>query len=670
MWLCTLALLLSPAPETISVHSLLAEMVDRRALSEFPVPPYVALQSSSRDPASVRPGEGDWFANDDRGHFARILERGGRREGVLLDAAGPGAVVRIWSANPAGVLRVYLDGADEPVIAAPMAELLGGADVVPEPLAGVRSRGYDLYLPIPFARRCVVTCDQPDGLYYQVNHRSWPAGTQVASLTAEQLAGLGPALARTGDTLLQRQQTAAGEQHFLFGGTISSLGKDGSGQYTAFSNIAPDRPHAISELRIVARDVDPGDDMDIEQLLRRAVLVLTFDGVDTAAVPLGDFFGSAPGLNPYHSFAMTVDETGMLTCRFLMPYRERTFVRVESLTPEALEIKGFVTLVPYEWTPHTLYFHAAWRHSPAVATRPMTDWNVVSVSARGVLAGDMLTIGNPVKGWWGEGDEKIRVDGESMPSHFGTGTEDYYGYAWASPEPFQAPFHNQTRCDGPGNFGYTSLNRFRTLDAIPFFALLEHDLELWHWTEGIHVSLAATAWFYADLEASEGRSDPRPLARQGVPQLVYRPWRRPGAIEVEGLEVSGSSPGLEAERQELGGRWSGEAQLWVRARAIGDYIELRVPVPEPGRRRIVVWPTRSWDYGQIAFSVDGARAGEPVDSFNAEDPQVVGQAQPVELGEFDLSADGFTLRVEVVGSHPDSRPPHHYFGLDCITLAP
>lgn len=34
--------------------------------------------------------------------------------------------------------------------------------------------------------------------------------------------------------------------------------------------------------------------------------------------------------------------------------------------------------------------------------------------------------------WWGEGDEKLFVDGEKFPSTFGTGSEDYVGYAWAA----------------------------------------------------------------------------------------------------------------------------------------------------------------------------------------------------------------------------------------------
>ena len=41
-------------------------------------------------------------------------------------------------------------------------------------------------------------------------------------------------------------------------------------------------------------------------------------------------------------------------------------------------------------------------------------------------------------GWWGEGDEKFFVDGEKFPSTFGTGSEDYFGYAWCHPGPVPA----------------------------------------------------------------------------------------------------------------------------------------------------------------------------------------------------------------------------------------
>jgi len=46
--------------------------------------------------------------------------------------------------------------------------------------------------------------------------------------------------------------------------------------------------------------------------------------------------------------------------------------------------------------------------------------------------GDQVTVLNPDDGWWGEGDEKIYIDEDrdkKFPSHFGAGTEDFYGWA-------------------------------------------------------------------------------------------------------------------------------------------------------------------------------------------------------------------------------------------------
>ncbi|OYX25254.1 MAG: hypothetical protein B7Z06_07555, partial [Flavobacteriales bacterium 32-35-8] len=72
--------------------------------------------------------------------------------------------------------------------------------------------------------------------------------------------------------------------------------------------------------------------------------------------------------------------------------------------------------------------------------------------------------------WWGEGDEKFYVDGESFPSTFGTGSEDYVGYAWSAEPPFptfESAFASQPQTPIDGN-GITVINRFHLADNIPF----------------------------------------------------------------------------------------------------------------------------------------------------------------------------------------------------------
>ena len=103
---------------------------------------------------------------------------------------------------------------------------------------------------------------------------------------------------------------------------------------------------------------------------------------------------------------------------------------------------------------------------------------------------------NPVKKWWGEGDEKIYVDGEKFPSIFGTGTEDYYAYSWGgiSTDFYEHPFHAQPRSNVYNKFnrkttnerntqGYSTETRTRALDGMPFSSSLKLDMEVWSWAD-------------------------------------------------------------------------------------------------------------------------------------------------------------------------------------------
>ena len=172
----------------VTTDSLLNEMTDLHRLSELPACAYTTKQFSSYDPKSKTPDDPDgWFANNDRGQYLRVEKKGDRQEHVMMDADGPGAIVRIWSANPKGVLRIYIDGSDIPAIESPMAELMAGKIAeFPEPIAGVRARGANLYFPIPYAKHCKVTSDTGK-FYYHVNYRTYEPGTLVKSFEKQDL---------------------------------------------------------------------------------------------------------------------------------------------------------------------------------------------------------------------------------------------------------------------------------------------------------------------------------------------------------------------------------------------------------------------------------------------------------------------------------------------------
>jgi hypothetical protein len=488
---------LREAPGEISVRSLLREMVDIGAVARLPEPPYVARAESSYDRRSVSSDDAQgWFANDDwasatRPNYLRVEERSGRREYVLMDAAGPGALVRIWSASPAGTMRFYFDGEPAPEIEVPFDALLTGKGPIPEPFAYVAAKGFNAYFPLPFRKSLKVTIDALVGknpwqegsferIYYHLGYRSYPAAVapRVRSYRRTEL------LAMLRDVA-----------------PVSRVFREPWRAYEAPASLRPERLRAegdglgvriersgggvVRELSFFVRDTS-------DAALRSASIELRFDGETTARAPLGDFFGGGPGLVAYDSLPFSVRADGAFVCRFAMPFRERAEIVVRG----SPGVEGTAIVADEPFTERSLYFHARHRAPSSVDSQPPKDLRMIAIEGRGVYAGDVFAIRNPNDRWWGEGDEKIYVDGEPFPSLFGTGTEDYYGYAWSTGELFFRALHAQTRAGGPGFSGTFSVNRFRTLDAIPFEKSLRFDLELWHWGN-TRVTWEGLIYYYA-----------------------------------------------------------------------------------------------------------------------------------------------------------------------------
>ncbi len=194
-----------------------------------------------------------------------------------------------------------------------------------------------------------------------------------------------------------------------------------------------------------------------------------------------------------------------------MPFKRSCEIEFENLSDQGVEVDVQLSQCDYSWSEHSMYFGASWHQYSSVSTgegwrgmegqgEGLRDINYVDLKGKGVYVGDVLSIYNTAPegryAWWGEGDEKIYVDGENFPSHFGTGTEDYYGYSWCRPETYVHPIYSQPIGDGNLAPGYTINTRFRTLDAIPFEKSLDFDMEMWHWTGGAIINYAPTCYYY------------------------------------------------------------------------------------------------------------------------------------------------------------------------------
>ena len=658
LWAAAIVLALCAPPagaQSVTMESLLKEMTSLDWLATAPGPAYVTKQFSSYDRKSTDPGvltEKNWFANGDRGQYLRKEKGAAGEEFVLMDADGPGAVVRFWSANAndGGIVRVYIDGANTPAVEMKLEDMLDGrANPFIKPIAVSLSRGWNSYLPIPYAKHCKVTVSKFD-IYYQINYRTYAAGTMVESYSAKLAERLMPVIDATAKALAAPDTAAKAPD----GATPAEYAVTLAPGATETLELAG--PAAVYAITCKA------DAADLPAALRGCLLEIAFDGNAPAVVaPLGDFFGTAPGLNPFKSLSCGVAADGKtLYSHWVMPFQNGAAISVTNHSGAEVTLAGAVTTAPWTWKPDSLYFHAKWRGVRDLPTRPMLDWNYMAAEGgRGRFAGVMLHITNPVPDWWGEGDEKIYVDGETFPSHFGTGTEDYFGYAWCSNELFSHAYHAQPRCDGPGNYGQTCVSRFHIMDEIPWTKSFRFDLEMWHWAD-VKVAQSVVAYWYADGAAKDNfpAIDPALLSVPPVPEIKGVE----GAIEAEKMKVVSVDSG-EAGLQSGITNWSRMEQMWWRHGKTGDKLVLSFPVAEAGRYEVLARFTKAPDYGIHQLAFNGKAVKDPVDLYH---PKVLADDEQ-SLGVFDLVQGDNTLEVRIVGAN-EKAAPGNMFGLDYLRV--
>jgi hypothetical protein len=625
----------------IDTGLLLGEMTDLDRLAVLPSPAYTTGQFSSYDRKSTTPDDYEtWFANRDRGHHLRAEEVDGRREYVMMDAEGPGAVLRIWSANPEGTLRIYLDGSDEPALEEDMKALLGG-DVpgIPEPFAGVRARGYNLYFPIPYARHCKITTDERN-IYYLVNFRTYTPGTNVRTFRGDDLTRWADTIARMGDKIADPHEAGAPKNVATRDWSVS---------------LEPGAEEAIARLdgpAQIARFAASLSADDIEAAARGIVLQIDFDGQTTVETPLGDFFGTAPGLSPYESLPVGIAEGSppRMWSHWRMPFQRSAVVTLRNLSEQPVTLEGTLGVGSYRWTDRSLLFHAKWRIERDLPSRPFTDWTHMICQGQGRFVGSALHIANPVLNWWGEGDEKIYVDGETFPSWFGTGTEDYYGYAWCNDSLFEHAYHNQTRVDGPRNYGNTSNNRFHVIDDIPFTRSFKFDMENWHSNDNTTTTRAAVSYWYA---RPGGTDFFEPLTADDVAPAFtppYAPFYAQGAIEGEDMRIVEITAGDAAVRGVISNAFSGDKTLLWGGGKPGDTLTLAFDVPQAGHRNVIVCMAGFRDFGIVRLSINGMPADPLIDLYQNRFQPVA----EVDLGVFLLRDGENHLTIEIVGANEEA----------------
>ena len=285
---------------------------------------------------------------------------------ILADLKGPGVIYRVWTPTPTDdTIEFLFDGEDQPRLQLPFRQMfLGRHPAFPKPLAGYGGGGFYSYVPLPFAKSCVVRIRAPKMQFYQINYALYPPGTDLSTF-ALPLNAADQAERDRACATWARAGTDLAELSAPPGSPIDRAQRDIVLQPGAAETVYED----LQGGRVVGFIISPAS--AVASKARDLVLRITFDGHALAVLcPLADFFGYAWGQPAMRSLLVgTVGDTNY--SYFPMPYEHSARVEIlsERSAPVSLHVEIAHTGVPQ--TAAEGKFHALWRReNPTTLGQP------------------------------------------------------------------------------------------------------------------------------------------------------------------------------------------------------------------------------------------------------------------------------------------------------------
>lgn len=161
---------------------------------------------------------------------------------------------------------------------------------------------------------------------------------------------------------------------------------------------------------------------------RSTIIRIYWDGETTPSVeaPVGDFFCMGWGqYAPLSSLAVCVNPGSAFNCYWTMPFRKSCKITMENILDEEMTLYYQIDYALTDVPEDAAYFHAQFRRTNPNLT---SDYTMIDgIKGKGHYVGTYMAWGVNNNGWWGEGEIKFFMDGDSKyPTICGTGTEDYF----------------------------------------------------------------------------------------------------------------------------------------------------------------------------------------------------------------------------------------------------
>ena len=244
------------------------------------------------------------------------------------------------------------------------------------------------------------------------------------------------------------------------------------------------------------------------------------EATPSVEVPVGDFFGQGWGkYAPLRSLAVCVNPGSAFNCYWPMPFRKKCRITMENIDVKEMVLYYQVDYILTEIANDAAYFHAQFRR---INPLPYKQNYVLldSIKGKGQYVGTYLAWGVHNNSWWGEGEIKFFMDGDTdYPTICGTGTEDYFcgsydfdtetknaaGVNESHYTEFNSPYSGLAqviRGDGHYNMAQRfGLYRWHITDPIRFEKSLKVTIQALGWRDGgrylpLQDDIASTVFWY------------------------------------------------------------------------------------------------------------------------------------------------------------------------------
>ncbi len=399
------------------------------------------------------------------------------------------------------------------------------------------------------------------------------------------------------------------------------------------------------------------------------LLKIYYDGSEKPSieVPFGDFFANCFGKrSEVISIPVIVEDADSYNCFWPMPFHKSIRIEVmnQSKTKNINLLYYNIDWIKKDKLPkNTPYFYARYRQE--YPTEKGKDYLILETEGKGHYVGTVMAVRSRSPEWFGEGDEKIYIDGETDASIWGTGTEDYFLSAWGLQGGVNTPYFGTVYFDHGNIGGHTSAFRWHLADPIVF-------------EKSIRVTIEHGGWISADENKerrtqswNEREDDFATVAfwyQTGVPQTVETV---PSAEErlLPGIDKIFPAKDIIENKSFKNGKGTVQmnldfymdGQLLFSPAGENASVDIPFTIDKKEPARLLLSLTRSRNYGIWQAYLNGIKIGRPMNLYNDK-------TEPYEyhLLDFWPEPGKYDLELKLIGK--DQRSSGEMLGIEAVRL--